>query len=49
MVTGIEIERARPAKEWLFVPALLVLGVVVGLQRRRAGRQATAGGALVNS
>jgi TRAP transporter 4TM/12TM fusion protein len=35
-VTGIETERDRPAKEWLFVPALLVLGVILGLQRRRA-------------
>jgi hypothetical protein len=35
-VTGIETERDRPAKEWLFVPALLVLGVILFLQRRRA-------------
>jgi TRAP transporter 4TM/12TM fusion protein len=49
MVTGIEIERARPAKEWLYLPALAVLGVVVALQRRRAGRQAPAGGVLVSS
>ncbi len=34
-VTGIETEAQRPAKEWLFVPALLVLGTVVLLQRRR--------------
>ena len=30
----------RPAKEWLFVPALLVLGAVLALQRRRAGAAA---------
>ena len=34
-VTGIETPAARPAKEWLFVPALVVLGVVALLQRRR--------------
>jgi hypothetical protein len=48
MVTGIEVERPRPAKEWRFVPALALLGVVVALQRRRAGRQPAPGGALVN-
>ncbi len=36
MITGIETAVARPAQEWLFVPALLVLGVVVLLQRRRS-------------
>ena len=36
IVTGIETEAQRPAKEWLFVPALVVLGAVVLLQRRRA-------------
>ena len=35
-VIGIETERPRPAKEWLFIPALLVLGVIMLLQRRRA-------------
>ena len=35
VVTGIETEAQRPAKEWLFVPALVVLGAVVLLQRRR--------------
>ena len=35
-VTGIETERPRPSKEWLFIPALLVLGVIMLLQRRRA-------------
>ena len=37
IVTGIETEAQRPAKEWLFVPALFVLGAVVLLQRG-AGR-----------
>ncbi len=36
VVTGIETEVSRPAKEWLFVPALVVLGVVALLQRRRS-------------
>ncbi len=34
-VTGIETEAKRPAKEWMFLPALAVLGAVVLLQRRR--------------
>jgi TRAP transporter 4TM/12TM fusion protein len=36
MVTGIETELPRPAQEWMYIPALLLLGVVVLLQRRRA-------------
>jgi len=35
MVTGIETERPRPAKEWLFLPALALLGLIVLVQRRR--------------
>ncbi len=35
MVTGIETEAPRPAKEWMFLPALAILGAVVLLQRRR--------------
>ena len=27
--------KERPAKQWLYIPALLLLGVVVMLQRRR--------------
>ncbi len=37
-ITGIEVERDRVAKEWLFIPALLVAGLVILLQRARAGR-----------
>jgi TRAP transporter 4TM/12TM fusion protein len=37
MVTGIEVDHARPAKEWLFIPALLLLALVAWMQRRRAG------------
>jgi hypothetical protein len=40
-VSGIEVERPRPAKEWLYVPALLLTLVVMLLQRRRTGRRAT--------
>ncbi len=34
-ITGIETDAPRPAKEWMFLPALAVLGAVVLLQRRR--------------
>jgi len=40
IVTGIETEAQRPAKEWLFFPALVVLGAVVLLQRRRVPSRA---------
>jgi TRAP transporter 4TM/12TM fusion protein len=36
-VTGIEVAARRPAQEWLFIPALLVLGAIMWLQRRRLG------------
>ncbi|MEO7056151.1 MAG: TRAP transporter fused permease subunit, partial [Caldimonas sp.] len=35
VITGIETERARLAKEWLLVPALLLLALVAWAQRRR--------------
>jgi TRAP transporter 4TM/12TM fusion protein len=34
-VTGIELERSRPAREWLFVPALLLLAGIMWRQDRR--------------
>ena len=34
-LTAIEIETQRPAPEWLFIPTLGVLGLIVFLQRRR--------------
>ena len=34
-VTGIELERPRPAREWLFVPALLLLAGIMWRQDRR--------------
>ncbi len=36
-VSSIEVPAERPAKEWMFIPALALLGVVVMLQRRRLG------------
>jgi len=35
-ITGLEVPSDRPDKEWLFVPALALLGLVVFLQKRRA-------------
>ena len=34
-VTALEIENKRPAPEWMFVPTLAVLALVIFLQRRR--------------
>jgi hypothetical protein len=34
-ITSMEVPADRPAKEWLFIPALLLLGLVVWLQRGR--------------
>ena len=42
-VSGIETERPRPAKEWFYVPAMLLLIVVIGLQRRRSGTRGRGG------
>ena len=44
-ITAIELERERPDKEWMFVPAFLVLGIVAALQLRRRRAQAGTGGA----
>ena len=35
MVTGIETERPRLAKEWLFLPAFMLLAIILMAQRRR--------------
>lgn len=35
-ITSLEIKSDRPAKEWMFLPALLVLALVVALQLLRA-------------
>jgi len=34
-ITSMEVAADRPAKEWLYVPAFVLLGLVVWLQRRR--------------
>ena len=34
-IVSIEVPADRPAKEWLFIPALLLLGLIVVLQRLR--------------
>ena len=38
-ITGIEMPADRPVKEWMFVPAFALLGLVVWLQRRRARQE----------
>jgi TRAP transporter 4TM/12TM fusion protein len=47
-ITGIETPAQRPATEWFYLPALVVLAVIMLLQRRRlgatsSGRTATQG------
>jgi TRAP transporter 4TM/12TM fusion protein len=38
-VKGVEVRAARPRKEWVWLPALALLGLVIALQlRRRAAR-----------
>jgi hypothetical protein len=37
-ITQIEMPADRPAKEWMYLPALLLLGVVIALQRARLKR-----------
>jgi TRAP transporter 4TM/12TM fusion protein len=40
-VSGVELEADRPAKEWLYLPALLLLGLVVLLQWMRRAAPVT--------
>jgi hypothetical protein len=42
MVTGIETEHPRLAKEWLFLPAFALLGIIVMIHRGRAAAAAAA-------
>ena len=37
-ITALEVPADRPAKEWFFLPAFLVLGLIILIQRRRAAR-----------
>ena len=39
-ITSVEAPTDRPAKEWMFVPAVLLLGVIIAVQRRRLKAQA---------
>jgi TRAP transporter 4TM/12TM fusion protein len=34
-ITGVEVPVERPRQEWMFVPALLLLALIIALQRRR--------------
>jgi TRAP transporter 4TM/12TM fusion protein len=36
-ITAVELPAARPAKEWVYLPALLLVGLVMASQRRRIG------------
>ena len=34
-IVTIEVETSRPAKQWFYVPAFFLLGLLINLQRRR--------------
>lgn len=38
VITAVELPAERPMKEWMYLPTLMVLGLVVFIQRRRALR-----------
>jgi len=40
--TGIEVPAERPDKEWMFLPAVLLLGLVIAVQRARREKVAPA-------
>jgi hypothetical protein len=35
-ITAIEVPLAQPDKSWMYLPGLLALGLIIGLQRRRS-------------
>ena len=41
-ITSLEVPADRPAKEWFYIPALLLLGLVIVIQRARGHREPTA-------
>jgi hypothetical protein len=41
-IVSAEVPADRPEKEWMFIPALLLLMVVMGLQRMRRPRKSAA-------
>ncbi|MBZ0308163.1 MAG: DUF3394 domain-containing protein, partial [Anaerolineae bacterium] len=38
-IVHLEVEADRPAKQWMFIPALILLALVGLIQRRRHARQ----------
>jgi hypothetical protein len=44
-VISIQVPAETPAKEWVFIPALALLGVIIWLQRGRLQRRQTAAAA----
>ena len=47
-VTGVEVPVERPSKEWMFIPALVLLALIVVAQRARLKRQSRAAGVAAN-
>jgi hypothetical protein len=41
-ITALEVPADRPAKEWFYIPALLLLGLVILIQRARGRREPAA-------
>jgi TRAP transporter 4TM/12TM fusion protein len=41
-VTALEVPSDRPAKEWFFIPAFVLLGLIIVVQRARGRRQVAA-------
>jgi TRAP transporter 4TM/12TM fusion protein len=44
-ITAVEVPADRPDKEWMYLPALVLLAAVAALQRRRAGNRPLAAAA----
>ena len=42
-LVGLELPAKRPDKEWVFVPALLLLGLIIVVQRARREAPAPTG------
>ena len=41
-IKGIEMEAERPPKQLMYIPALILLGLIIMLQRRRRGKSVPA-------
>ena len=49
-IAGVEVPADRPSRYWFALPAILLLGLVAWLQRRRSGRvRKTSPAALASS